>query len=408
MGDPRYFGGPIPFVKISDVTASDGRTLRTTIASVTEAGAKRSRLIQKGSLILSNSGTICVPIFLGVAACIHDGFVTFEGLRNDVFQNYLFHFFHYVRPYLRDKHKQGVTQVNLNTTIVGEITIPLPPLAEQKRIVAKIEELFSELDAGEARLRRARQQLQTYRQSLLKQAFEGKLTAEWRGQDRSDSSLPKSWRRLALGEVGRWQGGGTPNKANKKFWENGTVPWVSPKDMKLPLITSAQDYITEEAVAASATSLVEPHSVLLVTRSGILSHSLPCAVNLVLVTINQDIKALTPHPFVEAPYLRLAFSNYAQEILSSCRKAGTTVSSIEFPALRGFAIPLCPLPEQQEIVRILDEQMETITHTEREIDSALKKSTALRQSILRKAFTGRLVPQENDLPDHQQRSDRSA
>jgi type I restriction enzyme S subunit len=133
MGDPRYFGGSIPFVKISDVTASDRRTLRETAASVTEAGSKRSRLIPKGSLILSNSGTICVPIFLGVPACIHDGFVAFEGLPDEVSQEYLFHFFNYVRPHLRDKHKQGVTQVNLNTTIVGEITIPLPPLAEQKQ-----------------------------------------------------------------------------------------------------------------------------------------------------------------------------------------------------------------------------------------------------------------------------------
>ena len=180
MGDPRYFGGDIPFVKISDVTASDRRTLRKTAFSVTEEGAKRSRLLEAGELILSNSGTVCVPIFLGMQACIHDGFVAFQNLDEKVEQDYFYHFFNYLRPKIREKHKQGVTQVNLNTTIVGELEIPLPPLDEQKRIVAKIEELFSELDAGEQSLRAARQQLTLYRQSLLKQAFEGKLTEAWR------------------------------------------------------------------------------------------------------------------------------------------------------------------------------------------------------------------------------------
>ena len=78
MGDPRYFSGTIPFVKISDVTRSDGFQLSDTVTKVTEEGCKRSRYLKKGeNSYLSNSGTVCVPIFLGVDACIHDGSVCF-------------------------------------------------------------------------------------------------------------------------------------------------------------------------------------------------------------------------------------------------------------------------------------------------------------------------------------------
>ena len=75
--------------------------------------------------------------------------------------------------------------------------------------------------------------------------------------------LPKGWIRLTMGEVGRWFGGGTPSKANPRFWTGGKIPWVSPKDMKFDLITDAQDHITEDAVAQSATNLVEEGSILI-------------------------------------------------------------------------------------------------------------------------------------------------
>src|SRR5258708_5529544 len=107
---------------------------------------------------------------------------------------------------------------------------------------------------------------------------------------RQVSKLPRGWTRLALGEVGRWFGGGTPSKANPLFWTNGNIPWVSPKDMKCALITDSQDHITENAVSKSATNLVEAGSVLIVVRSGILQHTLPVAVAQRQVALNQDLK----------------------------------------------------------------------------------------------------------------------
>jgi type I restriction enzyme, S subunit len=102
------------------------------------------------------------------------------------------------------------------------------------------------------------------------------------------------WPMVPLGDVGRWFGGGTPSKANPKYWTGGTIPWVSPKDMKQPLIDDAQDHITEEAVGESSTNMVEIGSVLVVARSGILQHTLPVAITTRRVALNQDIKAVEP------------------------------------------------------------------------------------------------------------------
>ena len=77
MGNPKYFSGNIPFLKIADVTKSDGKFVSQSVTHVNEEGAKKSRLLPKGSLILSNSGTVCIPKFLGADACIHDGFISF-------------------------------------------------------------------------------------------------------------------------------------------------------------------------------------------------------------------------------------------------------------------------------------------------------------------------------------------
>ena len=83
-GDPRYFGGSIPWIMISDVSRESGKYLTQTRETVTEEGAKRSRLLRAGALILSNSGTVCVPKILAIDGCIHDGFVSFPSLPQEV------------------------------------------------------------------------------------------------------------------------------------------------------------------------------------------------------------------------------------------------------------------------------------------------------------------------------------
>ena len=138
------------------------------------------------------------------------------------------------------------------------------------------------------------------------------------------SELPKGWVTLSTGDAGVWRGGGTPSKANSEFWTSGTIPWVSPKDMKRSYIAEAIDNITESAIENSATQLIPEGSVLVVTRSGILRHSFPVAANTAPVAINQDLKALTPFDGIEPEYVMLQLQADASEILRECTKSGTT------------------------------------------------------------------------------------
>jgi type I restriction enzyme S subunit len=160
---------------ISDVTRQQGKYLFETREGVTEAGAALSRRLSAGSLILSNSATVCVPKILKVEGCIHDGFVSFGGLEEYVTLDFAYWWFESVRSSIIQENRQGVTQVNLNTGIVRDIHFPLVPRGEQSRIVAEIEKQFTRLDAAVAGLKRVKANLKRYRASVLKAACEGRL-----------------------------------------------------------------------------------------------------------------------------------------------------------------------------------------------------------------------------------------
>jgi type I restriction enzyme S subunit len=205
------------------------------------------------------------------------------------------------------------------------------------------------------------------------------------------------WEKTTLGEIGHWFGGGTPSKSNSLFWTGGSIPWVSPKDMKCDVINDAQDHITEEAITQSATNLVEKGSILIVVRSGILQHTLPVAITARQVTLNQDLKAILPNKNVLPEYLAFALKAFERDILHTCTKTGTTVQSLELPVFLRYEIPIAPLPEQRRIVAEIEKQF---TRLEEGV-SALKRVQAnlkrYRAAVLKAACEGRLVPTEAEL-----------
>lgn len=209
--------------------------------------------------------------------------------------------------------------------------------------------------------------------------------------------IPAAWQLVPLKELGEWLGGGTPSKAKLEFWTNGKIPWVSPKDMKTERITDSEDHITKAAVEESTAKLIPAGSVLVVTRSGILSHTLPVAVTTVPVTVNQDLKAITPKHGVMPEYVAWALRCFAREILNACSKQGTTVASIETAALHRFEIPLAPLDQQKRIVAEIEKQFsrldEAIANLKR-VKASLKRYKA---AVLKAAVEGRLVETEAEL-----------
>lgn len=176
--------------------------------------------------------------------------------------------------------------------------------------------------------------------------------------------------------------GGTPSKAIASYWQ-GDIPWVSPKDMKLSRIIDTTDHISELAVQNSATSIVQPSSVLVVVRSGILAHSFPIAQIGKPLAFNQDIKAVIP--FSEA-----ASGDYIYWFLRSCEdqvvtrgvKKGATVHSVQSGFIENLMVPLRSETEQRKIVDLLS-RAEGIVQLRRD---AQKKAAELIPAIFLEMF----------------------
>lgn len=279
----------------------------------------------------------------------------------------------------------AVGQRRVPIDFLARSTIPLPPLAEQKRIVSKIEELFSELEAGDESLRAARRQLGVYRQSLLKQAFEGKLTEKWR----TENPDKLEWRVCPLSAVVDFTSGFAFKSSD---YADSGVPVVRISD------------VSEDGVSLENTVKIAPRPEfekfrlrkgdILIAMSGATTGKFGELKSEEKCYLNQRVgcfRTKDERQFSQR-FLHYLLHGLKRKIAKDAY--GGAQPNISGKQINAYTVP-CPSPEeQQEIVRLLDEQFEAIERNEREIDAALKRSEALRQAILKKAFTGQLVPQD--------------
>lgn len=242
-----------------------------------------------------------------------------------------------------------------------KIPIPCPDNPEKSlaiqsaivRILDKFTALTAELTAE---LTARKKQYNYYRDQLL--SFE-EGDVEWK----------------TLGEIGTWHGGGTPSKSRSEFWENGSIPWISPKDMGRPIVDTSEDYITEEAVQQSSTKLVPANSIAIVVRSSILDKVMPSALIPVPATFNQDMKVVIPHCNISPNYIAHIMRSRGGDILRAAKKSGGSVASIDSKKLFSFRIPVPHLNEQKRIVNILD-KFDTLANS---ITEGLPREIELRQ-----------------------------
>jgi type I restriction enzyme S subunit len=203
--------------------------------------------------------------------------------------------------------------------------------------------------------------------------------------------LPEGWVEATLGDLGTWRGGGTPRKSDQQYWRDGTIPWVSPKDMKVSVVEDAQDKLNEAARQSPSFKLTPAGSVLIVTRSGILKHSLPVAVTVKEVAFNQDLKALTPRQGVDARYVALYLRAEAQHFLNNAVKSGTTVESVDMARLLAFRIRLAPTEEQRRIVCKLEPLLARCRLVRADLDRVARLVAQQRRAAHIAAFRGRLT-----------------
>ncbi|MDE2382730.1 MAG: restriction endonuclease subunit S [Xanthomonadaceae bacterium] len=203
------------------------------------------------------------------------------------------------------------------------------------------------------------------------------------------SGVPVGWQLSNLEHLAKAMSGGTPSKSEPRYWTNGDIPWVSPKDMKTRSITGAEDSITRDAL--ERLSMIPENSVLVVVRSGILSRTLPVATTMIPVTINQDMRAFHPEAGISHEFLAWQLIANEREILAQCSKDGTTVASIEGNALAQFPIRVAPRAEQTRIVEKLEELLGGLDAAVAELQAAQRKLALYRQSLLKAAVDGTLT-----------------
>lgn len=161
------------------------------------------------------------------------------------------------------------------------------------------------------------------------------------------------WKESTLGEVADWSGGLTPSKARADFWDGGTIPWISSKEVSGGLSIGTEYKVTQKAVDETSLRVLPEGAVVVVVRSGILARTLPIAVVPFKTTINQDVKAAVAKENTSGYFVRLLIEQAAPQILAEYTKTGTTVQSVDVPSLLAHRVRLPPPAEQGRIIEVM-------------------------------------------------------
>lgn len=225
-------------------------------------------------------------------------------------------------------------------------------------------------------------------------------------------ALCADWPLVPLRYLVTFLSGGTPDKGNAEFWAGGTIPWVSPKDMKVDRIDDSEDHITEAALDGSATQLVPVGSVLVVVRGMILAHTLPVAVTTGPVTINQDIKALVCGGRVLPEFLHAVLAGQSEWLLSLADSSAHGTKKLETEILQQFEVPCPSLSVQRAIIYAMraraSELDEIAAAKERLLDLLAEKRKAIIATAVTRGLDPKVklrdsgVPWLGEIPGHWQ------
>jgi type I restriction enzyme S subunit len=299
------------------------------------------------------------------------------------------HFLRYVltAPIINRYYKsfgKGALQINLGKNDILNALIPIPPLPEQQAIVAKIEELLSDLENGKQQLQTAQQQLKVYRQSLLKAAFEGKLTKK----NIKAGELPKGWKVVTLKEVCEIKRGKSKHRPrNEPSLFGGKYPFIQTGDIR----NANGGYIKKFSQTYSEIGLQQSK----LWAKGTLCITIAANIG---ETAILDLDACFPDSVVGLVCNeKLLLNKYTNYFFISHKSKleelapATAQKNINVDILEKVKIPLPPLKEQQRIVDELESKFTVCDNIGETISQSLQQAETLRQSILKKAFEGKLV-----------------
>ena len=171
-GDKTYYDGKIPFLKVADITNSDEKELWTYTYTIKEAGLKKTRFVERETLMLTNSGaTLGIPKICMIATTFNDGIAAFLDINNRITKDYLFYFLKSKTQWFLKEAAKGQGQPNLNTDIISSTVMGFPPLEEQKEIISRVEKYLQSITELEKQIIRRGYLTNEIMQSILKESF---------------------------------------------------------------------------------------------------------------------------------------------------------------------------------------------------------------------------------------------
>ena len=448
-GVPAYYeNGSIHWLNISDL--NDG-LISYAEKKITELGLQESsaKIVPQGSVLIAIYGSIgklginTIPLATNQAICFT------KKIPEYILNKFLFYYLLSIRNQLISMGKGG-TQQNISQTVLKSVPFFYPTSKEtQQAIVNKIESLFDEIDEGIGRLKTAARQIQQYRQSLLKNAFNGELTKEWRSKhadalpsenellaqiqttreqhhaqqladwqtavsqweqngkegkkpskpkaptqavkfEENFADLPKGWGTIKINQVAEIFTGATPLKSNANYYENGSIPWVTSGSLNNEFVDSADSFVTDLALKETNLKLLPKHT-LLVAMYGEGKTRGKCSELLIEATTNQAIAGIVlndRYP-ISRKFLKFyMFKNYADIRRQS---SGGVQPNLNLGLVGNIIFPLPCLAEQTQIVAILESKLTACDQLADELAKQLKQAELLKQAVLKAAFSGGLL-----------------
>lgn len=365
--NPDFWNGDIPWASIKDIK---GQYLTKTSDFITDEGLKKSatNLANPNEIILATRINPGRPIITKIQTSINQDLKVVRP-KIKIHNDFLYYLFLNIENDII-KLSNGTTVLGITLNSLNEIDIHLPSLETQQAIVSKIEELFSELDKGIEDLKTAQLQLKTYRQSVLKWAFEGKLTNE----KVKDGELPKCWEIMKFGEVvNNYDGKRRPLSRDVRAKRQGKYRYYG--------ATEIVDYIND---------FLFDGKYLLIGEDGanLVSKSRPLAFIVEgKFWVNNHAHIVQTKEFLNIDFLSYYFNslNLAEYV------TGTAQPKLNQANMNKIPIPIPKIEEQNKIVEELESRLSVADKMEESIAQSLQQAEALRQSILKKAFSGELV-----------------
>ncbi|MHA1972572.1 MAG: restriction endonuclease subunit S [Candidatus Hodarchaeales archaeon] len=371
---PKYVKKGIPFLTAKNVT-SEGLDF-TDISYISEEDAKKSWNRchpEKGDiLIVSRGATIGRSSIVNVekSFCLL-GSVILIKLKSGLNSKYIY--------YLLKSNELKRNMLNLSSSTaqqaiylrdIRNLNIPVPPFNEQVRIVEKIEELFTRLDQGTKTLQYCKNHLLTYKKSIIRESF-----------------IPKSqdWKSKKIAEVTRTTSGGTPKRTNSSYF-GGDIPWLKSGELNDGDVFSSEEYITQLGLENSSAKIFPVNTLLIalygatVGKLGILK--LPAATN-------QAICGITPYEQLDLKFLFWYLYSIRSELLR--KRIGGAQPNISQTILKEIDVPLPTLNEQKRIVKNIELRVSIVDGDVSSISESINKTRLMKQSILKRAFSGQLV-----------------